>query len=434
MASACLVWCCEVLFSYLGAEHGNLAAKHKGEPSACHGHCNSLALAAGYAVEVEVEEESEEVWAGDVGHFWPQIVEVYMLLGHVLLGNGQRADAKAMYAAAHALASRVKSRAARTQLAICAALENLAVVAMHEQALGECLGYTRAMLAVLRQLGDAVPNAPMKLLNARAYHACCLELELKGEGEGEGEAQLQRVLDDASARFGASDARTLGFYCYFALHLVQTRAWRRAHVLLAHILAHCRSGPASAARKVGYIDAVCELLSEYMAAAMAKADGEAGLKSAGEARQLQWLKEQAATLHEEQLAMANELNRRHLEQVLRRHSSRHQQDQDGGGDDDEDELEIIELREADKAPKVDVVALLARHIRLFVFVGDVESAHCVVTECMDRHRRLKHGALLAQYLKLVPLDELQHSPQCRAVAALYDEVLRLKRRRLRNDK
>ena len=45
--------------------------------------------------------------------------------------------------------------------------------------------------------------------------------------EGEAEAELQRVLDDASARYGASDARTLGFYFYFALRLVQTRAWRR---------------------------------------------------------------------------------------------------------------------------------------------------------------------------------------------------------------
>merc|ERR1719491_1206128 len=61
-------------------------------------------------------------------------------------------------------------------------------VDVDEAALSECLKYTREMLSVLRQLGDAV--SPMKLLNARAYFACCLTLsdsESDEHGDGDGD-------------------------------------------------------------------------------------------------------------------------------------------------------------------------------------------------------------------------------------------------------
>eukprot|EP01083_Nonionella_stella_P308586 1089440_1 len=47
------------------------------------------------------DEEQEEGGGGmcheDIGQFWQQIVEVYMLGGHILLGNAQYCDAKDTY-------------------------------------------------------------------------------------------------------------------------------------------------------------------------------------------------------------------------------------------------------------------------------------------------------------------------------------------------
>lgn len=98
--------------------------------------CNGLAQASGYEIETHggnaigggLFDVSEE----DVGHFWPQIVEVYILGGHILLQNGQYSDAKDMYQSAHNLAVHIKTTSIRTQMAVSETLENLAVVSMYD--------------------------------------------------------------------------------------------------------------------------------------------------------------------------------------------------------------------------------------------------------------------------------------------------------------
>ena len=95
--------------------------------------CNGLALAAGYSTETKsMEGGLFDVSEEDVGHFWPQIVEVYILGGHILLQNRQYADAKIMYQSAHNLALFIKTTSRKAQLTVSETLENLAVVSMYD--------------------------------------------------------------------------------------------------------------------------------------------------------------------------------------------------------------------------------------------------------------------------------------------------------------
>merc|ERR1719361_774942 len=74
----------------------------------------------------------------------------------------------------------------------------------------------------------------IKILNARAYLACCLTLcEAQNES---GYAQYIEVINDAIKEFGEWDARTIGFYCYFGLHFVQIKDWTNAHKHIDYIL------------------------------------------------------------------------------------------------------------------------------------------------------------------------------------------------------
>ena len=95
--------------------------------------CNGLALAAGFSIETNsMEGGLFNVEEEDVGHFWPQIVEVYILGGHILLQNRQSADAKAMYQSAHNLAVHIKTSSIKGQITRSETLQNLAVVSMYD--------------------------------------------------------------------------------------------------------------------------------------------------------------------------------------------------------------------------------------------------------------------------------------------------------------
>eukprot|EP01083_Nonionella_stella_P222419 793711_1 len=92
----------------------------------------------------EEEEEGGGVCREDIGHFWQQMVEVYMLGGHILLGNAQYCDAKDTYSVPHKLRSKHGGRQA-----IHEALENLAVVSMYENCVDDSISYTHHKLRTL---------------------------------------------------------------------------------------------------------------------------------------------------------------------------------------------------------------------------------------------------------------------------------------------
>ena len=237
--------------------------------------CNGLALAAGYNIETNDDQSKLLRPSGggngnntpngngngnngflgvspeDVGHFWPQIVEVYILGGHILLANAQYCDAKDMYQLAHNLAISIKTKATKTQITVSEALENLAVVSMYENKVDESIVYTKRILEILKVHNENIENLKnegkntddlpeiiplIKILNARAYYACCLTLSDKLKQKEEGHNEYNNVVNDAAKSFGTFDARTIGFYCYFGLHFVQIKDFQRAHKSIDHIL------------------------------------------------------------------------------------------------------------------------------------------------------------------------------------------------------
>lgn len=114
----------------------NSALKHITKALDTFRDCNQMAR----SVNVDQKENSDcdiaEIDEEDLGHFWPQIVEIYVLGGHVFLQNGQMKESTQMYKCAHNLAvyyghdKRVGNRKKIQHVVMCEALENLAVVAL----------------------------------------------------------------------------------------------------------------------------------------------------------------------------------------------------------------------------------------------------------------------------------------------------------------
>eukprot|EP01083_Nonionella_stella_P272422 923773_1 len=219
--------------------------------------CNGLAFAAGYGDEEEEEEGGGGVCREDVGHFWQQIVEVYMLGGHILLGNAQYCDAKEMYSMAHKLGSKHGGRQA-----IHEALENLAVVSMYENCVDDSIAYTQQMLRTLDEEEDT-----MKILNCRAYYACCLTLSASHEECQNGYKQYKEVCEEATHKFGPHHAATIAFYCYFGLHFVQIKDWKRATKHIEYVM----NVDAISATQM---NAICDLLNDYCVALLENKEEE----------------------------------------------------------------------------------------------------------------------------------------------------------------
>lgn len=182
--------------------------------------CNTQAATFGYTVELpdttNGNAQDYNVSSDDIGHFWPQIFEVYILGGHVLLANSQYTDAKTMYELARDLARYIDGA---YKVTVSEALENLAIVSMYMNDVDGSIEYTKQIIEVLSKQNVR----QIKILNAKAYYACCLTLSNNVLHKQEGMKVYKEVLQSAEQSFGLEDPSTLGFYCYFGLHWVQIK-------------------------------------------------------------------------------------------------------------------------------------------------------------------------------------------------------------------
>eukprot|EP01083_Nonionella_stella_P150291 478575_1 len=235
--------------------------------------CNGLAFAAGYDCETSmdcVEDGVVCVCREDMGHFWEQIVEVYILGGHILLANAQYADAKDMYSLAHALAVRSKNNTNTTSIS--EALENLAVVSMYSNCVHDSIRYTQEIIA---HLGAMKPPAPhIKILNARAYYACCLTLPASPQEKSAG---------------------------YFGLHFVHCKDWQRAHKHIEYVMACVQKREFELFEK----NVICDLLRDYCEAVLDTSTFMAN----------EWLQRNIMRIHDTHCLFVNQINKNNADQI-----------------------------------------------------------------------------------------------------------------------
>eukprot|EP01083_Nonionella_stella_P274067 930148_1 len=139
------------------------------------------------------------IWATFGNKLW-----VYILTH--LISECTVCGCEGLYSLAHALAVRSKNNTNTTSIS--EALENLAVVSMYSNCVHDSIRYTQEIIA---HLGAMKPPAPhIKILNARAYYACCLTLPASPQEKSTG---------------------------YFGLHFVHCKDWQRAHKHIEYVMA-----------------------------------------------------------------------------------------------------------------------------------------------------------------------------------------------------
>jgi len=216
-----------------------------------------------------------------------------------------------------------------------------------------------------------------------------------------------QIIDEAKRHFGQWDARTIGFYCYFALHFVQIMDWKMAHIHLSHI---CE---ASKVRKVENFEqnVINDLMMDYFSAIIKLSDHakDAFLNEFG-----QWLGANIMMLHEQQLLFANQINAHFATEIEQR-----KQAQTTVGDVDDTAYDY-----ADEMPKCNVLTIIASHVRIFMFLGKMEEAHSVITDVIDNEKKTEinpRSHLLSAYLS-VQTNAISDIENVSALSILFDQI------------
>jgi len=240
--------------------------------------CNFLALQQGghSVTTIDQEPPSNDIRINraninldDVGHFWYQIFQIYLLGGSVLLDNKQYYDAKCCFVFAWELAKYIIGS---TRMDLMVALEKLSHVAMIEGNLNECEGYLNEIMQWLqieeveqerKQVNvtgndgedekekDKAEENQIKLLNVKAYYSCILSLYCYQNHYNQDLAfQMNKamtfyheVLKECREKFGEAHKVTVAVHLYFGLHFVKIEKLELAFTHIDYIKTHCMQQP-----------------------------------------------------------------------------------------------------------------------------------------------------------------------------------------------
>jgi len=257
----------------------------------------------------------------------------------------------------------------------------------------------------------------------------------KDSEKQEGYEEYQKVIKEASETFGMFDARTIGFYCYFALHFVQIKDWKLSHKHIDHILSVEMERTLQDFEK----NVISDLFTDYCKAINAmftdsnNNNNHSFLNEFGE-----WLKQKILIIHEKQLLFANDINNNHFQQVNKRNNDKNEVQSTENKEKEEESKEntnnssIITMKKnkkedgfkydfkEDHDPKVNVLAMIQNHIKLFINIEDIEKAYSLIVDVIDPQKNLnKSSTLLSSYFSNV--TDIKKS-DIDPLVALYQEI------------
>eukprot|EP01083_Nonionella_stella_P012932 36515_1 len=152
----------------------------------------------------------------DLGYFWPQLVQCYIMAGNVFLKHFEYDVSDLMYRTALELCHCMEGR---SHFACLDPLEYLMTQMIVTHDIASAIVYCEEIIRIL-STQSLVRNA-YKLINTRALYSCLLRLSSHKDDQEYGYKLKAQCIKECMDKFGAASDHMFSLYLYFIKHCIQ---------------------------------------------------------------------------------------------------------------------------------------------------------------------------------------------------------------------